>query len=252
MNVSHAHFTGAGSRTSNQDCIGFQLSEDRACFVVSDGIGGAPGGEVAARCAVDSVLACWSGSERPVAELARACVKAANAAIVARQEHDLAHRHMSATVVALFLDRRNATAQWAHVGDSRLYRFRRGALLDRTRDHSVTQRMSDAGFPGNGISPNLLHMALGMRGPISPGHSGVHSLQDGDVFLLCTDGFWQLVPEKTIEHRLRIVQSVDDWICLLEHEASRSCEHSGHGDNYSALAVWIGRPENVTLMNVRP
>lgn len=252
MNVSCAHFTGAGTRANNQDCVGFQVSNDRACFVVSDGVGGAAGGELAARYAVDALLACWRASQRPVAELAPACVGAANAAILARQANDDSHRQMSATVVALFLDRREATAQWVHVGDSRLYRFRRGALVDRTRDHSVTQQLADAGFPANGVSAHFLHMALGMQGPLAASESGVHSLQDGDVFLLCTDGFWQLVPESTIEHRLRIVQSVDDWACLLEHEASRHPGNQQSADNYSALAVWIGCPENVTLVSVRP
>lgn len=252
MNVACAHFTGAGTRATNQDCVGFQVADDRACFVICDGVGGAAGGDLAARCAVDALLACWRASQRPVAELAAACVEAANAAIVAQQGRDDTRRQMSATVVALFLDRRRATAQWVHVGDSRLYRFRRGALIDRTRDHSVTQQLADAGFPANGVSANFLHMALGMQGPVSASDSGLHSLQDGDVFLLCTDGFWQLVPESTIEHRLRIVQSVDDWVCLLEHEASHRNGDRASADNYSALAVWIGCPENVTLVSMRP
>jgi serine/threonine protein phosphatase PrpC len=51
---------------------------------------------------------------------------------------------MSATIVSLFVDRASNQACWAHVGDSRLYWFRRGALMQRTEDHSLSERSGEA------------------------------------------------------------------------------------------------------------
>lgn len=248
MHVSCAHFSRAGARQSNQDALAYRIDADRACFVVSDGIGGMPGGDIAARHAAASIIEHWSESERFSPEAARACVQAANEAIVAAQKRDPTHEHMSTTVVALFIDRLRAHAYWIHVGDSRLYRFRHGAIAEHTSDHSVIQQMRDAGFSVDGINPSLLHKAIGMQGPVAPSHSDILPLVDGDAFILCTDGFWQLVSARTLERTLRIVHSADDWARLLEHEASLHARVAPRADNYSAVVVWIGHPENATLV----
>ncbi|TAM50378.1 MAG: serine/threonine-protein phosphatase [Paraburkholderia sp.] len=248
MHVSCAHFSCAGARRSNQDVVGYRIDAERACFVVSDGIGGMPGGGVAAERAVAAIIAHWSEADTFSRETARACVQAASEAIAAGQRHDPTHANMSTTVVALFIDRLHGRAQWLHVGDSRLYRFRHGALAERTSDHSVTQRMRDAGLAVDGVNPSLLHRALGMHGPLSTSDSDILPLVDGDAFILCTDGFWQLVSERTLERTLRIVHSADDWARLLEHEASRHARIAPRADNYSAVVVWIGHPEHATLV----
>ncbi|MFL9860542.1 protein phosphatase 2C domain-containing protein [Paraburkholderia madseniana] len=250
MDISYAYFSCTGERSGNQDVIGHVVAEGHACFVVSDGIAGEPGGEVAAQCAVNHILA--HGSARPMTSAAiEACIKDANDAILAEQARDPRYRKMGATVVALFIDRVARTAQWAHLGDSRLYHFRRGLLIHRTRDHSLLQRMADAGLPFDGISPNLLDRALGVHGDIAPCGSPIQPLHDGDAFLLCTDGLWHAVPDASIEQHLRIVNKADDWLSLLRHAVSHQHAHGASMDNYSALAVWVGRPEDVTLQRVK-
>ena len=248
MQVSCAHFSYAGARQSNQDALAYRIDAERACFVVSDGIGGTPGGDVAARHAAAVIIEQWSESRSFSREAANACVQAANEVIVAAQRREPMHAHMSTTVVALFIDRLNARAQWLHVGDSRLYRFRHGVIAERTSDHSVIQQMRDAGYPVDGVNPSLLHKAVGMHGPIVPTHSDILPLADGDAFLLCTDGFWQLVSPRTLERTLRMVHSPDDWARLLEHEAARHARIAPRADNYSAVAVWVGHPETATLV----
>lgn len=248
MHVSCAYFSCAGARQTNQDVVAHRIDADRACFVVGDGIGGTPGGDVAARRAVATLVARWSEAERVSREAAHAWVQAANEAIVAEQQRDPLHAQMSTTIVALFIDRVHAHAQWLHVGDSRLYRFRHGAIAERTLDHSVMQQMRDAGWSTDGVNPSLLHSAIGMRGLVSPSHGERFPLVDGDAFILCTDGFWQLVSARTLERTLRIVHSADDWARLLEHEAARHARVAPHADNYSAVAVWVGHPEDSTLV----
>ncbi|MEM5312384.1 PP2C family serine/threonine-protein phosphatase [Paraburkholderia sp. JHI869] len=251
MNLSCAQFSRAGQRDSNQDALGYTITDDYACFVVSDGVSGDPGSEIASRCAVERILHRAQDTGRTLAQTLLECIEEAHAAILAMQQRDRERGRMSATVVALFIDRRHDIAQWVHLGDSRLYRFARGALIEQTRDHSVRQQLLDAGLPGDGVNPAWLHMALGMRGQIAPTISPPHVLEDGDVFLLCTDGLWQSVAEDALEDRLRVVHTVDDWAVLIEHEAIRHTDSAPHADNYSALAVWAGSPQNVTLARVR-
>ncbi len=223
-------------------------------FVVSDGVAGAPGGEVASKLAVSTVLSCGASNMHSRAApdgALHAALAAANLAVLAEQRRNPEQRRMAATVAALRIDLERRTAQWAHLGDSRLYWFRRGVLVGRTRDHSLVQQLADAGLPSNGISPRLLHLALGVRADAAPSVSQAVPVHDGDVFLLCTDGLWQQLPEDIIERSLRIVHSVDDWLTLLVGEVRTRAGPDGQSDNYSALAIWLGHPERVTLTSMR-
>lgn len=254
MKISYAQFSHSGSRTINQDAIGHIAGDRSEWFVVSDGVAGAPGGEVASKLAVSTVLSCCASNihaqNAPDGAL-RAALAAANHAILAEQRHNPEQRRMAATVAALRIDRERGTAQWAHLGDSRLYWFRRGLLIGRTRDHSLVQQLADAGLPCNGVSPRLLHLALGVRTDAAPSVSETVPVHDGDVFLLCTDGLWQQLPDDVIERSLRIVDTVDDWLALLVGEVRKRTGSDGQTDNYSALAIWLGHPERVTLAVAR-
>ena len=118
-------------RSSNQDAVG--CFPEHGLFVVADGMGGHANGELASRMAVDSLRDHVESYPAPgPAELAVA-VQEANARIF-----DAGHRErssglpaMGTTIVALALGQR---AAWAHVGDSRLYRFRGGELTLLTAD----------------------------------------------------------------------------------------------------------------------
>ncbi|WP_426400785.1 PP2C family protein-serine/threonine phosphatase (plasmid) [Ralstonia sp. R-29] len=248
MKISHAQFSHAGSRQENQDAIGHVSREPYSCFVISDGVAGSPGGEVASQLAISTLLACAGQYAGQPEVTLRTAIDTANSAILAEQRRDSAQDRMAATVAALLIDRQQCIAQWAHLGDSRLYRFRRGLLAERTRDHTLVQQLADAGHAVHAdISPSLLHRALGAQANAEPNIGEAVPIRDGDAFLLCTDGVWQQLPDRTIEHCLRIVHTVDDWLVLLAEEVRKHGRASAHMDNYSALAVWIGNPAQVTL-----
>lgn len=254
MKISYAQCSHSGSRAVNQDAIGHRAGDTSEWFVVSDGVAGAPGGELASKLAVSTVLSCCASDLQPHHApdgLLRAALTAANHAILAEQQRSPEQDRMAATVAALWIDCERGTAQWAHLGDSRLYWFRRGLLIGRTRDHSLAQQLADAGLPCNGISPRLLHLALGVRADAAPSVSEAVPVHDGDVFLLCTDGLWQQLPDDVIERSLRIVHTVDDWLTVLVGEVRTRAGSDGQTDNYSALAIWLGHPERVTLASVR-
>ena len=70
-------------------------------------------------------------------------------------------------------------------------------------------------------------------------------MADGDAFLLCTDGLWQLISQPVMERSLQLAASAEEWLALLRRAAEAKADQSS--DNYSALAVWVGSPQQVTL-----
>ncbi|RIX74288.1 PP2C family protein-serine/threonine phosphatase [Acidovorax cavernicola] len=247
--ISTSQFSCVGERSGNQDAIGYHVDDHFACFVVSDGVGGTAGGELAARTAVDTMLNAAVDVPSITDDAIQRYVNGANSAILAKQRELTAQHKMSATVVALFIDRDTSQARWAHAGDSRLYRYRRGLVIDQTEDHSLARRAGHANTAaqtGPLVASNLLYRALGARHELVPALSPVQTLADGDAFLLCTDGLWQRLSQPVMERCLQLAASAEEWLALLRRAAeTRGGEESG--DNYSALAVWVGAPQQVTL-----
>lgn len=229
----------AGGRQANEDCCAYVQLADRACWLVADGLGGHNGGAVASRLAVE--VFCRSFRETPALseEAFRTCMEAAEAEIVKAQE-DYRLSSMRSTLVGVVTDYRTAT--WGYAGDSRLYIFRRGALLYQTEDHSIPQSLAKAGM----IKPeeirhhedrNRLLKALG-RGNVNPSIcTRGHVFQEGDAMLLCTDGFWEHVLENEMESVLRNVESPEAWLGGLEEILLSRV--TGDHDNYTGIAVFV-------------
>jgi PPM family protein phosphatase len=171
--------------------------------------------------------------------------------IAERQEREAALATMSATVAALLVDPAGRNAVWGHLGDSRILHFRRGALHAVTRDHSLVQRLVDAGYVAadriaDHPNRNVLYGALGAEGDTQPTVEREHvALRDGDAFLLCTDGFWGRIESSEIEEQLRLSGSVDEWLDGMRRAVAEGMR--GGEDNYTAVGVWIGSPAEVTV-----
>jgi serine/threonine protein phosphatase PrpC len=95
------------------------------------------------------------------------------------------------------------------------------------------------------VKTNLLYRALGARATAEATITAPQRLADGDAFLLCTDGLWQLISQQVMERSLQLADSAEEWLALLRRAAEAKAEKSQ--DNYSALAVWVGFPQQVTL-----
>lgn len=251
MNISTASISQQGGRASNQDQTGETIGERAACFVVCDGIAGLPGGDVAAELARNAIITGFDGDSHLNAQSIRHYVNGANHAIRSEQKAGEENARMGTTLVSLFIDRDFHLAYWAHAGDSRLYLFRRGWLYHVTTDHSLVQQMKDAGHQTDGINSNLLYFALGLGDDQrEASYSDVVPIEDGDVFLLCTDGFWHGVSEELMKQSLHMVNTPNEWLTLMNQILQRqNAQSDDQQDNYSAVAVWVGAPQDTTLLH---
>lgn len=192
-------------RDGNEDCIATR--PDIGLAILADGMGGHLAGEVASRMAVEIVTrhfaetlgtASWTGDD--AAGAITDAIHAANLAIyeAARARPECAGMG-STIVVALFA----ADRMWVgHVGDSRLYRLRAGALTQLTQDHSVIQELVNRGLftleeARQTVAKNLVTRALGVEAGIAPDISA-QATQPGDVYLLCSDGLNEVLTDAEI------------------------------------------------------
>lgn len=190
-----------GGRGEQQDRVICLKGDDGSCLlVVADGMGGHRGGALAAEAVIGAAGEMWHGCRGvvpdPLAFLTALSGRAHEAVNQVGRAHGLSPR---STMVALHLSRRQAT--WAHVGDSRLYRFHRGVFIDRTRDHSIVQMLVDMGDIAEAemaTHPDQNKVTRSVGGDKPPEPTLVSEpVRDGDAFLLCSDGFWEScqVPE---------------------------------------------------------
>jgi serine/threonine protein phosphatase PrpC len=237
-----ASVSARGGRAENQDRCGDTATGFGHVFVVADGLGGHAAGEVAAEAAVGAILHTLRADAKLAPERLRDAFDAAQRAVQEAQHRSEAAYGCRTTAVVLALA--GPAALWGHLGDSRLYQLRGGRVLRQTLDHSIPQALVETGV----IQPseirghrdrNRLLRSLGGDGDASP--TLLEAPQDaepGDVFLLCTDGFWELLPEAEMEETLAGAPDPAAWLARLE---ARLLERaSGEFDNYSATAVFVG------------
>ena len=232
-----------GRRPNNEDAI--CVRPELGLFVVADGMGGYEGGEVASAIAVDAIceLVRRTAGDRDVTWPYRLdpqrsldeneiliATKLANDRIAARRHGELGS--MGSTVAVLRIV--DARAVISHVGDSRVYRLRGGALTQLTIDHSLLEQLIAQGTAPIDIETfpfrHVVTRALGIGG--DPEVQVDHA-RSGDVYLLCSDG-------------LSEVLATDEIAALLEYSAERSCRAlvdaayaAGSRDNISAIVVRV-------------
>ncbi len=239
MKFDTATLSQTGGRRSNQDSFGFEANQAAGCWVVADGLGGHAGGETASRMAVDEVLAAFRQKPNVSPSFIENCLQTAHQAIQLKAAAAYELASMRTTLVVLTCTGNSAV--WGHVGDSRLYWFRRGKIVHQTKDHSVPQMLVDAGkldplkLRGH-EDQNRLTRALGQTGSLKTSVlSEPIDLQPGDAALLCSDGIWTYVLELELEADWEKAASAAEYLALLERRVLERAE-SEH-DNYTAIAV---------------
>ena len=194
-------------RSNNED----STASDAALgiFVLADGMGGYKSGEVASAIAVASVYTLLvaglqatasKGETAPYAKLLRDAISEANYKIYDTAQRDEQCHGMGTTIVAVLAH--DDLLSIAHVGDSRLYKFRDGVLRQITKDHSLIQNLVDRGVYSleqavKNIPKNLVTKALGLSAEVEIGETEERFGSD-DILLLCSDGLTDMVEDEEI------------------------------------------------------
>jgi serine/threonine protein phosphatase PrpC len=234
-----------GGRKYNEDACGYWHSKRQLCCVLADGAGGHGGGDIASRLAVQELIGRFSQQPSARAADLDRLLRVTNEVLIGERVPGTPRADMHSTVVCLVLDFVEHSAHWAHAGDSRMYWFRQGRVLDRTRDHSLVQGLVDTGV----LTPDQvrthpkrseLRSALGIAADVLEVSAGEGSeeVRAGDVFLLCTDGLWEYLDDAVLESTLAAAVNPGAWIGELAAQVRQAASHKSSHDNFSALAVW--------------
>lgn len=240
MNISSASFTNQGDRDYNEDYTIIINQGDRQCFVVADGLGGHGHGEEASQsvCATTKMIC-----ESEMGELKLEKIfELSQSNLTQLQQEAGTPDGMKTTMNVVVID--GDTIKWGHIGDTRTYYFRKGKVRERTLDHSVPQMMVNLGeIKEKDIRKhpdrNRLLKVMGI-----PWDKPLYTLEKSikvtkcQAFLLCTDGFWELIEEKEMERLLKKAKTPDEWLVSMAEVVKKNGVGSNM-DNYSAIAIWI-------------
>jgi len=236
-------------RNHNEDAVG--ITPQFGFAVLADGMGGHNAGEVASAMAVDVITRYFESRLRGMPEskldestgftgesmLAQEVVSTANNAIFEASQENRECSGMGTTVVAAMFYDNHLTA--AHVGDSRMYRLRGDCLSHVTEDHSLIQEQVRRGLltaddARSSSIKNLVTRALGIEPGVEP--DIVEDIfQAKDIYLMCSDGLTDVVPDEAI--RLTLLDNVKD----LNKAAAQLIQ----------LANDAGGPDNISVILIR-
>ena len=212
--------------------------------VLADGMGGYNAGEIASQLVIDAIaaelvplLSADAGSVGP--DEVVSAVKKSNLAIFEAVKQNAELNGMGTTLVLALFHGQHAV--FAHVGDSRLYRFRAGEFELLTSDHSMLQELLDQGMFASeeeaidaGVPSSVLTRGLGVELDVEV-DIREEVIKDGDIFLLCSDGLSGMIPDEAIHS---VLGSLPDDL-------------PGVADLLIKLALENGGKDNVSLILAR-
>lgn len=236
-------------RDHNEDS--YAVLSEYDLFIVADGMGGHRAGDVASRLATDSIAEFFRSTAQEDAtwpfhfdtSLSEdenrlvTGIRVANRRIFERSIRSRECAGMGTTIVGALYSRRKHRLFVGHVGDSRAYRVRGGAIQQLTRDHSLINdylmAMPDLTEEQRAELPkNVITRALGMQDSVA-----VDLVSDepqlGDVYLLCSDGLSGMLTDEQI---LDVVSSSSETVEICQQLIAKANEHGGE-DNITALVI---------------
>lgn len=253
MRIVHRGLSDVGRKRSlNEDS--FLESEELGLFIVADGMGGHAGGGTASRIAIEEIERLFrersaedgevlggNGSleDSRLPELLRESIEAASASIFGHALRDPGLAGMGTTVTALLL--RENYAFFGHVGDSRAYLIREGAIVAITEDHSVVQEQLRAGLiteeeARRSRFKNIITRSVGFEDRVLVDVMAVE-VEVGDVILLCSDGLTSFVEDPELAElgsKLPIAELPSQLIDLANER--------GGDDNITVIAIKVEDP----------
>ena len=219
-------------RSNNEDCV---CSPADGVFIVADGMGGPAAGEVASRIAAESALDVLKKEPVSIDALNDIFTSANERILEYAGEHTECNgMGTTMTVLAVLQDNRYL---WAHVGDSRIYRLHAGELSQVTRDDSYVEELVEKGEitheeARNHPRKNMLTRAVGVEKSLKA-ESSSSEYEDGDIFLLSSDGLTNMVTDDDIQDILSDDSTPDEKVDRLIKMAL----DAGGRDNISVIVV---------------
>jgi protein phosphatase len=214
-------------------------------FAVADGMGGAQAGEVASKLAAaaleDTDLGSAGGEERVVA-----LIQEANRRVYERSNADPSASGMGTTITAALVEGTRVT--FGHVGDSRAYLLRDGVLEQLTEDHSLVNELMKSGK----LSPeeaethpqrSVITRALGTDPDVDV-DTFVIDAQEGDLFLICSDGLTTMVGDEDI---LDLLERNHDDLDRAAKSLVAAANRAGGEDNITVVAFSISADDGDTV-----
>jgi protein phosphatase len=225
-------------RPQNEDACGSYTEGSQVLVVVADGVSGEEGGEIASRTAVDVTLrvyrespVSWGPSKRLYRAVQQANIEIHDRALVVTEL-----RGMATTLTAIVVD--GGMLYAAHVGDTRLYLVRAGAITQKTKDHTVAAGRQRIGLlsaarasqhPGRAVLTRSLGREL-----IAAVDRIEFPIANGDVLLVCSDGLYNALDDEELRETMAGKNPESACSALIQR-----ANHKGTADNLTCAVATI-------------
>lgn len=234
--------TCQGGRSENQDDVGFYETPLGLLFIVCDGMGGGPGGKTASYIAKNEISQALINCPPNISpeKAIKAAVGIAQEALVAKSEEVSSVSGMGTTIVVLLISKHSAII--AHAGDSRCYHLRSKRQIFRTQDHSlvgelVQRKVLTEEEARTSPQSNVITRGLGCLSNNVPEVIEV-PYKKGDRFVLCTDGFWGIMPHYELIKKITSKSDIKTVLTNLSTEIDEIGNRSGgYHDNHTAAII---------------
>jgi len=250
MKISYKAQTDVGrKRKGNEDSV--LTNPEQKLFVVADGMGGHAAGEVASKLAVEAIneFVCLTSGDQEITwpfglednisydgNRLKTAIRYANRKVLEATKDRKDCEGMATTVAAVLLD--GDVANVAHVGDSRIYRYRDAELSQLTSDHSWVNEQIQSGVISADQARthplrNVVTRALGGKADLQVDLTPSPMLP-GDVLLLCSDGLTTMVPDEEIRS---LIESAAGDVEKLARDLVEEANARGGEDNITVLLI---------------
>ena len=247
MQIEYAKVSALGDRQDNQDRAAVVVSEEAALMLVFDGMGGHSDGARAAETGLQVVQDLFMNATQPIFDpqgfLYMALSQAHDEVVRLGQDVEVDFRPRATCAICLVQE---GGSFWAHIGDSRIYQIRDGAVLTRSRDHSHVEVLIQEGAISEEEAldhpmRNFVECCIGGDAAV-PDMSITNrkSLAAGDVLLACSDGLWSGLSDDAVAN---IGEAGDNNLLenLKELSVQALTVNSPHSDNTTGTALrWHG------------
>lgn len=237
LSISYSCLSKNGGRDINEDYLDVSIMPERLAFILCDGLGGHGNGDIASQFVTETLKNSLEKSEG-----LENSILTAQKGLLQLQRENNAINSMKTTLTCLTLEK--DTAKFGYVGDSRIYCFDKGKYRLRSQDHSVPQMLAARGLIQETEirfheDRSKLLRVMGTEWD-APKYQIIDNipLSSHLSFLLCSDGFWELIDEKQMVKTLKKSESPQQWLEDMEAIILQNGQNTDM-DNYSAIAVFL-------------